>query len=148
MEQTKMSFFQQQYRNFDLFESLYGIQKLLFTFLKILVTYREVMCGRCCGSSFWLEWMKPTECNHSGEKWQSNYSMWSWLEGLGRLFIRGHPSISHQGGMTWQYAQESDNSWKPDQPQKNYSCEPGSAQDFFLVKGNCFCHSCLFLQGT
>lgn len=32
---------------------------------------------------------------------------------------------------------------KPEQPQKDYSCEPGSAQGFFLVKENYFCH--LFL---
>lgn len=43
---------------------------------------------------FWLKWRKPAECKHSGEKWQSNYSVWSWLKGWDQIFSGGCKSIA------------------------------------------------------
>lgn len=57
-----------------------------------------LICRHYCASSSWLKWRKPAECKHSGKKWQSNYCVWSWLEGWDRLFSEGYQSISSPNG--------------------------------------------------
>lgn len=144
-----MSFFQQQYRNFDLFESLYGIQKLLFTFFKILITYQEGGDVRAPLRQQLLIGMNETHWVQSFWWEMTKQLLHVELIGGVRPLIYQRTPINitpRRNDLTictrkWQQLETRSTT-------KNYSCEPGSAQDFFLVKGNCFCHSCLFLQGT